>query len=74
MIMERMQECTRMVKRTRWIDAQLMKLHSGTERTPSVLDKTPSGTGDSVVLEAQLDAPHDLLIGHGSTPSYKAAR
>ncbi len=44
-----------MVKRTRWIDEQLMKLHSGTERTTSVLDKTPSGTEDSIALEARLE-------------------
>lgn len=55
MLMDRLQECQRMVKRTRWIDEQLMKLHSGTERTTSALDKTPSGTGDSVVLEEPLD-------------------
>ncbi len=55
MIMERLQDCRRMVKRTCWIDEQLMKLHSGTERTTSVLDKTPSGTEDSIVLEERLD-------------------
>ena len=55
MIMERLQECKRMVKRTRWIDAQLMKLHSGTERTTNVLDKTPSGTEDFIVLEGRLE-------------------
>ncbi len=55
MIMERLQECRRMVKRTRWIDEQLMKLHSGAERTTGVLDKSPSGTGDSIVLEEQLE-------------------
>ena len=55
MIMERLQECQRMVKRTHWIDARLMKLHSGAERTTGVLDKTPSGTGDSIVLEERLD-------------------
>ena len=55
MIMERLQECQRMVKRTRWIDEQLMKLHSGTERTASVLRKTIPGTADSLLLEEQLD-------------------
>ena len=54
-IMERLQECKRMVKRTRWIDEQLIKLHSGTERTTSILHKTPRGTADSIVLEKQLD-------------------
>lgn len=39
MIMERLQEFRRMDKHTRWIDAQLIKLHSGTERTTSVLHK-----------------------------------
>ena len=43
-----------MVKRTHWIDEQLMKLHSGTERTTKVLDKTPR-TGDSISLEERLD-------------------
>ena len=55
MIMNRLKECKRMIKRTRWIDTQLMQLHSGTERTTSVLHKTPRGTADSVRLEERLD-------------------
>ena len=55
MIMERLQECKRMVKRTRWIDERLMELQCGTERTTSVLRKTPPGTEDSLLLEAGLD-------------------
>ena len=55
MIMKRLKECRRMVKRTRWIDVRLMELQCGTERTNSVLSKTPPGTEDSIVLEEQLD-------------------
>ena len=55
MIMERLQECIRMVKRTRWIDARLMELQCGTERTNSVLRKTLPGTEDSLLLEEGLD-------------------
>ena len=54
-IMERLQECRRMVKRTRWIDARLLELHSGTERTTSVQRKTPPETEDLLLLEEQLD-------------------
>jgi DNA-directed RNA polymerase specialized sigma subunit len=43
-----------MVKRTRWIDARLMELQCGTERTTSVRCKTPPETEDSIALEGQL--------------------
>ena len=55
MIMEKLQECYHIVKRTQWIDMQLLVLHSGTERTTSVLRVTPRGTADSYHLERQLD-------------------
>ena len=55
MIMEKLQDCYHMVKRTQWIDLQLMALRSGTERTTSVLRKTPRGTAENLFLEGQLD-------------------
>ena len=55
MIMTRLKECRRMVKRTRWIDARLMELQCGTERTNSALHKTPPESEDSIVLEEQLN-------------------
>ncbi len=35
MIMEKLQECRRMILRTQWIDMQLMALRSATQRTAS---------------------------------------
>jgi RNA polymerase sigma factor (sigma-70 family) len=55
MIMDRLKECRRMVKRTRWLDARLMELQCGTERTTSVRCKTPPESEDYIALEEQLD-------------------
>lgn len=55
MIMDRLKECKRMVKRTRCIDARLMELQCGTARTTSVMHRTQPETEDSIVLEEQLD-------------------
>ena len=55
MIMEKLQDIYRTVRRTRSIDMQLMALHSATERTTSVLRLTPKGTADNDYMETQLD-------------------
>ena len=55
MIMEKLQECRHMILRTKSIDMQLMALRSATERTNSVLRKTPRGTAETDHLEEQLD-------------------
>ena len=55
MIMEKLQDIYSTIQRTRSIDMQLMALHSATERTTSVLRKTPRGTAETDYLEEQLD-------------------
>jgi hypothetical protein len=54
-IMEKLDECRHVIERTRWIDEQIMALRSCTERTTSVLHKTPRGTAPADTLESQLD-------------------
>ena len=55
MIMEKLQDIYSTIRHTRWIDMQLMALHSATVRTTSVLHKTPRGTAETDYLEEQLD-------------------
>ena len=54
-IMEKLLECRDIMDRTRWIDTQLMALRCATERTTSVLHKTPRGTAETDLLEERLD-------------------
>ncbi len=53
--MEKLQDIYSTIQRTRLIDMQLMALHSATERTTSVLRKTPRSTAETDYLEEQLD-------------------